>query len=100
MLIILLKIHGLLPPDHVKNAGFLDTLRIICLAFAPWINLFASIAYAYLNFRTATMADMTDVMCTNFLCLLVVINNIILAAKKFEIRSVLTKMRNMVEKRK
>lgn len=99
VLTILLRIHWLLPPDHIKKATFLDTLRIMCLALAPWLVLLGSIAYAYVNYRTADMADMTDVMCTNLLTLLVVANNIILATKKFEIRAVFTEMQKMVKKR-
>lgn len=98
-LLIFLSIHGLLPPEKVTRAGILDTIRIICLAFPPWIVLFTSIAYAYVNSKTASLADMTDVMCTNFICLIVVINNIILAIKKFEIRAIITEMREMVQKR-
>lgn len=98
-LLIFLRIHGLLPPQTVNKAGVLDTLRIICLALPPWVVLFTSIAYAYVNFKTASLADMTDIMCTNFICLIVIINNIILAIKKFEIRAVVTEMREMVRKR-
>lgn len=98
-LLIFLRVHGLLPPEKINKAGFFDTLRIVCLAFPPWIVLFTSIAYAYVNYKTASLADMTDVMCTNFICLIVIINNIILAIKKFEIRAVVTEMRTIVQKR-
>lgn len=98
-LLIFLRIHGLLPPKKINKAGFSDTLRIMCLAFPPWIVLFTSIAYAYVNFKTASLADITDVMCTNFICLIVVNSNAILAVKKFKIRAVVTEMREMVQKR-
>lgn len=98
-LLIFLRIHGLLPPEEVINAGILDTLRIICIALPPWVVLLTSIAYAYVNFRRTTLADITDVMCTNFICLIVIINNIVLAIKKFEIRAIVVEMRKMVEKR-
>lgn len=94
-----LRIHGMLPPENIIKAGFFDTLRIIWLAFPPWVVLFTSTAYAYVNFKTANMTDITDIMCTNFICLIVVINNVILAVKKFQIRAVVTEMREMVQKR-
>lgn len=98
-LLIFLRVHGLLPSEEINKAGFFDTMRILCLAFPPWIVLFTSIAYAYVNYKTASLADMTDVMCTNFICLIVIINNIILAIKKFEIRAIVIEMRAMVQKR-
>lgn len=98
-LLIFLRIHGLLVSQEINKAGFFDTLRIVYLAFPPWIVLFTSIAYAYVHFDTASLADMTDFMCTNFICLIVVINNVILAIKKFEIRAVVSEMQEMVKKR-
>lgn len=98
-ILIFLRIHGLLPPECVNKVGVVDTFRIICLAFPPWVVLFTSIAYAHVNYKAVSLADMTDVMCTNFICLIVIINNIILAIKKFEIRAVVTEMRQMVQKR-
>lgn len=96
---VFLRIHGLLPDVRIQKAGLCDTLRIICLALMPWLVLFTSTAYAIMYFKTSSLENITDVMCTNFICTIVVISNIILAIKKFKIRAIVTEMRKMVEKR-
>lgn len=52
-----------------------------------WFVLLTSTSYAYMYYQTASLTIMTDVMCTNCICLIVIIviiTNILLAIKKFE----------------
>lgn len=97
-LIVLLRIHGLIPHESIHKAGFFDTLRILYLALMPWLVLLTSTAHETMYFKTSRLEDITDVMCTNFICTIVVISNIILAIKKFKIRAIVTEMRKTVKK--
>lgn len=100
ILLFLLRLHMLLPPEHINHAGFLDTISILSLALAPWTFMILSIAYCCVYLNTASLAELTNVTITIFICIIVVSTNVILATKKFEIRSLLGEMREMVIQRK
>lgn len=100
ILMFLLRLHMLLPPKHIQKIRFLDTFLITSLVFAPWTFMCLSIAYCYAYRNTASLVDLTDVMTTIFICIIVVSNNAILASKKFQIRSLLAEMKETIIKRK
>lgn len=75
----------------------MDTIRIIIsLAISPWTFLMLSIAYCKVYHKTATLAELTNVMTTIFISIIIVSNNISLASKRLQIRSILGKMHEIV----
>lgn len=54
-------------------------------SYAPLTFLILSIAHCYVYHKTATVAELTNVMATIFICIIVVSNNIILASKRFKL---------------
>lgn len=103
LMFILLRIHGLLPSDETLLTVCDVSIHFVLYLFGmaqSWVVHYLALLLAYLWItERLPWAVMTDIMCTNFICLIVIITNIILAINKFEIRAVVTEMRAAVRKR-
>lgn len=97
---LFLRMFGLYPNKKITKTGVPDTLYIIMLSLPLWFVNLTSYAYLDANAQTADIAVITDSMYTNFIFTMMCGNYIILTIRKFQVRSVIDFMDDVVMERK